>query len=501
MPKVTEIKPRRGTAAAWASANPVLASGEMGLETDTKKFKFGDGVTTWNSLAYAGSSGEPAITPGNPNEFWSGDKTWKPIENPVRTFAELQAAVATGGTIRIDNNYAITITSQLEITKPCHIIGGDLILSSAATWSVFNVTSSNVTFDTITFTAGGTTQPYRISARFISVIGSGGNKYKNIKVKGCTMQGNQGENIRMTWVTHSSVTDCTMDDFLYAGVLMLSCSDMKIIGNTITNGILLAPRVDVYGIAATDGSNTIAGRSKNITIIGNTVRNVGWEGIDTHGGEHIVIQGNIVTGCPRGIALVVGNPDRVVVPVDVVCTGNYVDSEGVKDINNVEREGISLFGLSGNLAYGTITDNIIRGYVTASNGLYLNQVDHKRTIISGNTYPHIPWTSITFTNTSFWVENSGNLAQFMVEGRELRFRGMATSASSSTANSKIGVFPAEFAPSRLTFMNPSQGSNAAATSGVIGIYPNGDIYMLYRKTPGDFYSYPIEGTVSRDIIP
>lgn len=49
---MTRIQLRRGTAAQWTSVNPVLASGEMGIETDTNKFKFGDGVTAWNSLDY-----------------------------------------------------------------------------------------------------------------------------------------------------------------------------------------------------------------------------------------------------------------------------------------------------------------------------------------------------------------------------------------------------------------------------------------------------------------
>lgn len=44
---------RRDTAANWTSANPVLKLGEPGLETDTRKIKYGDGSTAWNSLAYA----------------------------------------------------------------------------------------------------------------------------------------------------------------------------------------------------------------------------------------------------------------------------------------------------------------------------------------------------------------------------------------------------------------------------------------------------------------
>jgi hypothetical protein len=46
------LKLRSDTAANWTSANPTLLSGELGLETDTKKLKVGNGSTAWNSLAY-----------------------------------------------------------------------------------------------------------------------------------------------------------------------------------------------------------------------------------------------------------------------------------------------------------------------------------------------------------------------------------------------------------------------------------------------------------------
>ena len=47
------IQLRRGTAAEWTATNPVLAAGEMGLETDTGDFKFGNGTDTWSNLAYS----------------------------------------------------------------------------------------------------------------------------------------------------------------------------------------------------------------------------------------------------------------------------------------------------------------------------------------------------------------------------------------------------------------------------------------------------------------
>ncbi len=46
------IQTRRDTAANWTSANPILAKGEQGYETDTRKLKFGDGATVWSSLPY-----------------------------------------------------------------------------------------------------------------------------------------------------------------------------------------------------------------------------------------------------------------------------------------------------------------------------------------------------------------------------------------------------------------------------------------------------------------
>jgi hypothetical protein len=51
------IKLRRGTQAQWTATNPVLAEGEFGAETDTRKFKIGNGITAWNSLQYWGGSG------------------------------------------------------------------------------------------------------------------------------------------------------------------------------------------------------------------------------------------------------------------------------------------------------------------------------------------------------------------------------------------------------------------------------------------------------------
>ena len=53
------ISLRNDTALNWTTQNPVLVKGEMGIESDTRKFKFGDGVSSWSSLKYA--SATPAV--------------------------------------------------------------------------------------------------------------------------------------------------------------------------------------------------------------------------------------------------------------------------------------------------------------------------------------------------------------------------------------------------------------------------------------------------------
>lgn len=52
-----QIQFRRGTAAEWATDNPILAAAELGFETDTNQFKIGDGTNSWNDLSYGGIVG------------------------------------------------------------------------------------------------------------------------------------------------------------------------------------------------------------------------------------------------------------------------------------------------------------------------------------------------------------------------------------------------------------------------------------------------------------
>ena len=52
MSSTARLRLRRDTASAWTAANPVLLLGEVGIETDTRNFKVGNGSSAWSALPY-----------------------------------------------------------------------------------------------------------------------------------------------------------------------------------------------------------------------------------------------------------------------------------------------------------------------------------------------------------------------------------------------------------------------------------------------------------------
>ena len=127
-----QIQLRRDTAAAWTAANPTLAEGEIGLETDTTFYKIGTGSTAWTSLAYgslAGTITDDSVTTAkildanvtSAKLATSAVTTTKIATNAV-TGAKLADTAVTAGSYTATN---ITVDAQGRITSASSGTGFD----------------------------------------------------------------------------------------------------------------------------------------------------------------------------------------------------------------------------------------------------------------------------------------------------------------------------------------------------------------------------------------
>lgn len=159
MPAQTIIKVRRDSAANWASTDPVLAAGEHGFETDTGKFKIGDGTTHYILLDYA--------------------TDWANVtEKPTSFTPSAHAAThATGGgdAITIGQSQVTDLTTDLaaKATNPMTAVG-DLIIGGTVTSGVAAPTRLAIgTTSGHVLTTNGTTASWSAPAGGLPTQGSG----------------------------------------------------------------------------------------------------------------------------------------------------------------------------------------------------------------------------------------------------------------------------------------------------------------------------------------
>lgn len=106
---VQTIQWRRGTAAQWTSVNPTLLAGEPGYETDTLKYKIGDGVTVWTSLPYQAETG--ATGPAGPTGATGANSTVPGPQGPTGPTGPAGPTGATGATGAAGSDAAVTNTN------------------------------------------------------------------------------------------------------------------------------------------------------------------------------------------------------------------------------------------------------------------------------------------------------------------------------------------------------------------------------------------------------
>jgi hypothetical protein len=166
MAVVTQIQVRRGTASQWTSANPTLAAGEWGLETDTGKVKIGDGTTAWNSEPYIGA-GDVTLT---------GTQTL--------TNKTLTAPVITIATSAQTASYTLVLADQSDLVE----------ISNASANTLTVPLNSSVAFPT------GTT---------ITILQTGAGQTTITPTGGVTINGTPGLKLRAQWSSATLIKRAT----------------------------------------------------------------------------------------------------------------------------------------------------------------------------------------------------------------------------------------------------------------------------------------------------
>jgi hypothetical protein len=136
----TRMQQRRGTASQWTSANPILNAGEMGWESDTNKFKIGDGTNHWADLDYfidVNSTVNPAFGSSitfegaTSNDFETTLAITDPTADRTITFPDATGTVALTSDIAELSQDAIdtALTAGTGITKTYNDAANTLTLA------------------------------------------------------------------------------------------------------------------------------------------------------------------------------------------------------------------------------------------------------------------------------------------------------------------------------------------------------------------------------------
>jgi parallel beta-helix repeat protein len=320
-----KIKNRADTASNWTSANPILSKGEIGLETDTNKFKFGDGITAWNSLNYLDAEVIAHKADGTQHKktvrFVVGTSTagWTAADcdylcDGTADQTEINAAItalpATGGEVVIlDGTY--NITAKINVAKNNVSIRGN---GNATILKRMYDSSTGEGVITLTSRSGCKIANLQVDGNKTSYTSSNNygiylNTSSNNTVTGNTCN-NNGTGIYLTSSSNNTVTGNTCNNNNSCGIYLGSSSSHNTVtGNTCYNnnscGIYLykASNNTVTGNTCNNNNSHgiyLGSSSNNNTVTGNTCNNNNSCGIYLYKASNNTVTGNT---CIRGTGL------------------------------------------------------------------------------------------------------------------------------------------------------------------------------------------------------
>ena len=141
----TKIQLRRDSSADWTTINPVLSEGEVGFETNTGKFKIGNGSTTWSGLDYFLDSSDLSAY----LTLSSASSTYLTQASASTTYLTQTSASTTyqpkvGNVDNTEIGYLDGVTSliQTQIDSKINRVDGSVTTATASASVVRNITLS-----------------------------------------------------------------------------------------------------------------------------------------------------------------------------------------------------------------------------------------------------------------------------------------------------------------------------------------------------------------------
>ena len=322
------IQLKRGLAAQWTAANTVLLSGEIGYETDTDKFKIGNGSAVWTSLPYfngnlTGSNlndlADVTITSAANGDFlrWNGTAWVNDAVNlSTDTVGDYVGSLVAGTGVTLTNNSGEGATPTVAIGQAV-------------------ATNSNVTFNDIivsgNLTVSGTTTS--INTEILTVDDNIVVLNNNVTAAptenaGIEVERGTSPNVLVRWNETNDKWETTNDGTTYGNIVTTADSG-TVTSTMITDGTIV--NGDINASAAIALSKLASGTSAQVIVADGS-------GVPTYA----TLSGD-VTISNTGVTTITANS----VSLGTDTTGDYVQ-------NLVAGTGVTLSNNSGETATPTV---------------------------------------------------------------------------------------------------------------------------------------------------
>ncbi|MDP2216893.1 MAG: right-handed parallel beta-helix repeat-containing protein [Methanolobus sp.] len=366
------------------------------------------------SVSISKNAGTTVVKAADGKTIYSGTNDAEAVRSALNSIS--QGAI-------LFNPGTYTISSPVAIKSNIGLIGNSAVIKG---YTIFRMNgATNVTIRGFEFSNPDLNYLARSGGvGLVDIINS-----NNIIIQDNTFRNfrDYGVNVAVSSTSHSNrqitVKNNQFLDYGYAGVMIGKQSNYIYVDNNVFKNINTRKlNANAYGVALAKGSVTYK-YSEYVYIRNNWIENNPvWEGIDSHGANHVYIQDNTVINCKIPIIVAhINSEGTYPEPVHhVTITGNYV--KGNLKSADKQHSGIHVLGARNNVQpYQNVivSDNTIvdvnSWLVSDDGGIVLRDV--KGATVENNQISNVGGTGIYLLNAdNLLIQNNNVKSMFRISG-------------------------------------------------------------------------------------